>query len=805
MHSTSNSSSSSPPYPNSNKASRMWLAVVSILFVATTFSSLIHTTHAQKAPGPRAGHCIVELNGVVYVLGGTPPVSSAYANFTSLQLPQDNIWSVKPDDFPWTELTPPPVSIHIPALTMTYNSQTPTATPSWTDCFATDDGRIVVVGGSAQLLVFDIASSAWSQPAGSIKFGPSVSSDMFLNPVYIQSRILGDGTTGLVVCTLTWNSQPQPYYLDTKTWTVTLAIGTALTTPASTPGSSNGWGVVPGNGPLLPPNGFRHFSLVVLGNTAYIMGGYSTLLTGEIRDWSSITSFPVQQAPSSTVVMFGNAGNLAATTRGSVAYPISGSSIHILPGNKGGNSQNMQLVQTFTSSQVTATALGLSENGPRNSVFRGATLIGKGGNQIFVHGGLRTIDFGSPSVAVPPLDYFESSAAVWNGDSQTWGNLASVYVPPKSKGPMIGLIVGGVVLLILVGVGIWFYIRRQRNRRLEEEERQAKGMVLKNEDVLQKEHKTLRSFDENSSARPTPAVAYYVAPPDGGIGNGIETGGTYQALHPSTHGYVEGHATGRSASSEGIRASRYTDFGPASSSPYAQPELIDEEYVVQTSDGSPRFPNGPQDYSSLGYENSTSSTSPALHNDGLISRAPSRYQSVVSTTGHPIYGMSTDLISKREYDDANSHQQQAQAQAPYHPATPSDNGGGSGSGPYVLPNPAAQRSEPYFVRPYSQASTSNLSPSPLLPRSQHTPVSPAFTATYSMPESAHGGSSSDGGAGGPAGSMNPLLPPSQSPGISEYQDPQYGGAYAHYQQQQQHLQQHQQGPPVVNSQTRHQF
>ncbi|KAF9911970.1 hypothetical protein EC991_001417 [Linnemannia zychae] len=717
-------------------------------------------------------------------MGGTPPVSSAYANFTSLHLPQNSIWDIKPDDFSWTELTPPPVSIHIPALAMTYNSQTPTVTPSWTDCFATNDGRIVVVGGSAQLLVYDIASSAWSQPAGSIKFGPSVSSGMFSNPVYIQSRILGDGTTGLVVCTLTWNSQPQPYYLDTKTWTVTLAIGTPLTTPASTPGSSNGWGVVPGNGPLLPPNGFRHFSLAVLGNTAYIMGGYSTLLTGEVRDWSSITSFPVQQAPSSTVVMFGNAGNLAATTRGSVAYPISDSSIHILPGNKGGNSQNMQLVQTFSSNQVTATALGLAENAPRNSIFRGATLIGKGGNQIFVHGGLSSIDFGSPSITVPPLDYFENSVAVWNGNSLTWGDSASKYVPPKSKGLMIGLIVGGVVLLILIGVGIWFYKRRQRNRRLEEEERQAKGMVLKNEDVLQKEHKTLRSFDENSSARPTPAIAYYVAPPDGSIGNGVEIGGTYQALHPSTHGYAEGYATGRGTSSEAIRASTYTDFRPVStSSPYVQPELIDEEYIVQTSDGSPRFPNGPQDYSSLGHENSTSSASPVLHNEGPISRAPSRYQSVVSTTGHPIYGMSTDLISKREYDDANSYQQ-TEAHAPYHPTTPSDNSGRSGSGPYVLPNPAAQRSEPYFVRPYSQASTSNLSPSPLLPRSQHTPVSPTFSATYSMPESAHGGSSSDGGAGA-SGSVNPLLLPSQSPGIGEYQDPHYSSAHAQYQQQQQ--------------------
>lgn len=279
----------------------MVLTWLSILLAATiSLSSLLTVSAQSKGPGPRAGHCIVEHNGVVYILGGTPPSSSEYANFTSLKLPQSNWQAAPPDTFPWVDLPAPPVSIHIPALTMTYDKLKPTLTPSWTDCFATDDGRIVVVGGSAQLVVYDTGSQQWSQPAASIKFGPSVSTGMFQDPVYIQSRILGDGVTGLVVCTLNWNSQPQPYYLDTKTWTVTLAIGTSLTTPPSAPGTTNGWGVVPGGGPLLPPNGFRHFSLVVMGNTAYIMGGYSTLLTGQISDWNSITSFPVMQAPSSS-------------------------------------------------------------------------------------------------------------------------------------------------------------------------------------------------------------------------------------------------------------------------------------------------------------------------------------------------------------------------------------------------------------------------------------------------------------------------------------------------------------------------
>lgn len=769
----------------------MLLTWLSILLVATTSLSSLPTVSAQsKGPGPRAGHCIVEHSGVVYILGGTPPSSSEYANFTSLKLPQSNWQAVYPDTFPWVDLPAPPVSIHIPALTMTYDKLKATLTPSWTDCFATDDGRIVVVGGNAQLLVYDIGSQQWSQPAASIKFGPSVSSGMFQDPVYIQSRILGDGVTGLVVCTLTWNSQPQPYYLDTKTWTVTLAIGTSLTTPPSAPGTTNGWGVVPGGGPLLPPNGFRHFSLVVMGNTAYIMGGYSTLLTGQISDWNSITSFPVLQAPSSTVVMFGNAGTLTVTTRGSVAFPISDSTIHILPGNRGGDSQSLQLVQTYAANQVTATALALTAGGPRNSIFRGATLIGRGGNQIFMHGGLKSLDFNVPA-AVPPPEYFDSGAAVWNGASQTWGDSLVIYVPPpKSKGLMIGLIVGGVALLVLIGLGIWYYKRRQRRRILEEEERQAKGMVLKNEDVLQKEHKPIRSFDENSSARPTPAIAYYVAAHPDGVS---EVGGAYQAMHLSNgQGYAEAYATGRGTSSEAIRRSPYQEFGQVTTA-YAHPELIDDDYAPQTTD-SPRYLNGPQDYSSLGHVAMDSNTSPALNNDGLISRAPSKYQTVVSTTGHPVYGHSADQISKREYHDGTTiatagagtgpveGPTEAVVTYPYQTSTTAD-----GSS-YVLPNPAAQRSESYFVRPYSQTSISNLSPSPLAPRSQLTPVSPTFSTTYSMPESSHGGGSSSEGGGVTVvgGSVNPLLPPNQSTG--EFL------VYAH-----------QQHPPTVNNQTRPPF
>ncbi|KAG0262776.1 hypothetical protein BG011_009697 [Mortierella polycephala] len=285
-----------------------------ILLLAVLLFTPLHTHAQSKGPGPRAGHCIVEHDNILYFLGGSPVVSSSYAPFTSLKLPVSSASSADPESLPWMDLPNPPVSVYINNLTMTFSSATPTATPAWTDCFATDDGRIVVVGGSFQLLVYNIKSATWGDtatPATGLKYGVFVSSGMFLNPIYLQSRILADGFTALVICTLKWNSQPQPYYLDTNTWTVKSAIGTAETTPPGTPGSSSGWGPIPGGGSLLlPPAGFRHYTLAILGQDknqpkdhygngrAFMIGGYSTLVTGQVQDWDSMTSFPVQQAPS---------------------------------------------------------------------------------------------------------------------------------------------------------------------------------------------------------------------------------------------------------------------------------------------------------------------------------------------------------------------------------------------------------------------------------------------------------------------------------------------------------------------------
>lgn len=296
-------------------ASRILLltTTANLLSLAFAPSSFVHAQ--SKGPGPRAGHCVVEHNNVVYVLGGTPPVSSSYAAFTSLKLPVSGITPAASESLPWQDL-PSPAStlIQISNLTMTFQSLNPTATPNWIDCFATDAGQIIVVGGSFQLMSYDIGTSTWTEGTTlvpQLQYGPSVSAGMFQNPVYVQSRILADGFTALIVCTLNWNSQPQPYYLDTRTWTLTWAIGTPQTTPIGSTTSGSGWGSVPGVTTVLPPAGYRHFTLAILGQDksdkknwgngrAYIVGGYSTLVTGQVQDWDAITSFPVQQAPSSS-------------------------------------------------------------------------------------------------------------------------------------------------------------------------------------------------------------------------------------------------------------------------------------------------------------------------------------------------------------------------------------------------------------------------------------------------------------------------------------------------------------------------
>ncbi|KAI1319949.1 hypothetical protein EDD11_002624 [Mortierella claussenii] len=428
---------------------------------------------------------------------------------------------------------------------MSFSSQTPVATPAWTDCFATDDGRIVVVGGSFQALVYNIGSKTWSDPAissSSLNFGPNVASNVFLNPVYIQSKILADGVTALVVCTLTWNSQPQPYYFSTDTWTITLAIGTSKTTPPASSSSSSGWGSIPGGGTLLPPAGFRHFTLAILGQDkdkgdehygngrAFIVGGYSTMITGSVQDWDALTSFPVQQAPSNTMVMFGNSGSLSKATRGSAAHPLSPSVLGIFPGNAGGSSTQQQ-VEIYDANKNIVSMLSDIAGGPRNTIFRASTQIGQG-HQIFVHGGVTTLEFGAGQTN-PSMDYLTQTIGVFNGDTQQWGDDVNIFVPKKTYGLMIGLIVGGITLLASVGVGAWYFRKRRRQRQFEEEERETKGMVLKDEDNLQKEHRASQPYntyhDLNDRTGFGGAI-YQTRPGFAGAG----TGAYYEPLPPPT-------------------------------------------------------------------------------------------------------------------------------------------------------------------------------------------------------------------------------------------------------------------------------
>ncbi|KAF9572072.1 hypothetical protein EC968_010403 [Mortierella alpina] len=523
-------------------------------------------------------------------------------------------------------------------MTMTFSTSEPRATPAWIDCFATDDGRIVVVGGSFQVLVYNIATASWAD-ATNLRYGPSVSSGMFLNPVYLQSRILADGYTGLIVCTLNWNSQPQPYYLNTNTWMVTLAIGTPETTPVASSSSTNGWGLVPGGGPLLPPAGLRHFTLAILGQDkndpenhygngrAFIIGGYSSLVTGLVQDWDVLTSFPVQQAPSNVIVMFGNAGKLVKATRGSVAYPVSPSLLNIFPGNAGGSSAQQQ-VQVYDITKNAVEILSGISGGPRNTIFRGATVIGQG-QQIFFHGGLTSLEISGPS---PPTNLLDQSIGVWNGGSQQWGDTVDVYVPPaKSKTLMIGLIAGGAALLILIGLSVWYFVRRRRLRLLEEEERQAKGMALKNEDMLQKDHKGRRSdnLSDHNHSGIIPEATYL---PQGGHHH-IERD-LYQPLEPRTPLYEDEYEMARSTGMEIVGKSPHLS---------AEAELIDDE----SDDFFSEKRRTVQEYPSVTSFNTS-------HPD-TIQYSPlqtsAQDQQVIRSDIQPVYGQPSYGIAKEEYND----------------------------------------------------------------------------------------------------------------------------------------------------------
>lgn len=315
--------------------------------------------------------------------------------------------------------------------------------------------------------------------------------------------------------------------------------------------------------------------------------------------------------------MFGNAGSLTKPTRGSVAFPVSSSELDILPGNGGGTASE-QDVETYINGQNTAATLLTSINpgtGPRNTIFRGATEIGQGA-QIFVHGGLTTLEI--PSAATSLTPYLDESVSVWNGDNHQWGDRLNIYTPPKSKTLTIGLGVGAAVLVLLIAGGVWYWRRKQNLRFLEEEERRVKGLALKNEDMLQKEHKR-RSGDEHRDGSQ-------------GLGGGgfspaavLYRDAVYEPLQPpGAIGYADGYSTERGSFSYG-----------------EQPELVDDETAVSGRTSV----HGPQQYSmtTLGGIGGHSSSS-----DGYLSRQPSHYQTVVAAPGHPVYGISERHVIEQQ-------------------------------------------------------------------------------------------------------------------------------------------------------------
>jgi hypothetical protein len=61
---------------------------------------------------------------------------------------------------------------------------------------------------------------------------------------------------------------------------------------------------------------------------------------------------------------------------------------------------------------------------------------------------------------------------------------------------------------LVIAVGVWFWKRKQRQKILEEEERRVKGTAIKNEDMLQKEHK--RTTGEHSHHLAEESVVQYL-------------------------------------------------------------------------------------------------------------------------------------------------------------------------------------------------------------------------------------------------------------------------------------------------------
>lgn len=299
--------------------------------------------------------------------------------------------------------------------------------------------------------------------------------------------------------------------------------------------------------------------------------------------------------------MFGNSGTLPKGTRGSVAYPISSESLVVLPGN-GGASGNVQQVQEYDTSQNAASVLDVS-GGPKNTIFRGAALVG-GGQQIFVHGGLTTLEFGTQ----PLSSFLDQSVGVYNGGSRSWGDAVDKYTPPKSKALMIGLIVGGVVLVALIGGGVWFYKRRQSIRQTEEEERKMKGLALKNEDKLHKDdHKGIQQTSDDYRG-----------------GNGY-----YEPLQPPHQTFAGGSFTpGREHSVDWQRSSTNVNRSYGGTEDEIVPMHQYSPEMSQIS-STPRAVNSPQEYP-------------------VFSEA-SPHHYVVSPAGHEVYEAQTYHVPQPAY------------------------------------------------------------------------------------------------------------------------------------------------------------
>ncbi|KAF9904473.1 hypothetical protein BX616_001282 [Lobosporangium transversale] len=345
--------------------------------------------------------------------------------------------------------------------------------------------------------------------------------------------------------------------------------------------------------------------------------------------------------------MFGNSRTLSKPTRGSVAYAVSRTALSIFPGNSGGSGdtqqQRVEIYDADKNSVSTLSGIPNGDSGPRNTNFRGAVRIGQG-DQVFLHGGVTTLDY-SPS---SPLDNFlDQSIHVWDGKAQQWGNTVNIFIPPKkTKTLMIGLIVGGVVLVLLFGGGSVYYIRKKKNRlrRFEEEDRLAKGAVLKNEDELHSERRSNRlnnggnnspdMKDNHGSGSGPGTVIATSASTDAGTDRNYEL----PQQRPAPEHFENYATTGRGASLELYNQNPYQIQAHAhtyAQYPYQELGVMNDGIVARPLT-TPRPVHAPQEYPLVDTETAATTTSNFVP-------PTSRFQSVVTVAGQPVYGKtSTD-------------------------------------------------------------------------------------------------------------------------------------------------------------------